>query len=118
MNTKQLKAMIREKEAIETGRIAPAGVTEVKFDARGRAIIAEHDAEAWQRAQAAKHAAKVSAARQKLNLTQEEFSVLLGVSRRTLENWEQGRRSPTGAARVLIALAEEHPRMVLRAATS
>jgi putative transcriptional regulator len=116
MNTRQLKAMLREKEALETGRLAPAAVTEVTFDAGGRAIVARRDPAAWQRAQAAAHAEKVAAARRKLRLTQAEFSTLLGVSRRTLENWEQGRRSPTGAARVLISIAESHPRMVLRAA--
>jgi len=45
-------------------------------------------------------------------LTQEEFSALLGVSRRTLEGWEQGRREPTGAARVLIEVAERHPEVL------
>jgi len=113
MNARQLKAMISEKEALETGRLTPAGVTDVTFDSRGRPVITEGDPVAWQRAKAAAHAEKVAAARRKLRLTQDEFSTLLGVSRRTLENWEQGRRAPTGAARVLIAIAEEHPRLVL-----
>jgi len=118
MNARQLKAMISEKEALETGRLTPAGVTEVTFDTRGKPVLTEHDPVAWQHAQAAAHAEKVAAARRRLQLTQDEFSTLLGVSRRTIENWEQGRRTPTGAARVLIALAGEHPRIVLRAAVA
>lgn len=116
MNAKQLKAMLREKEALETGRLAPAAVTDVTFDAKGRVIVTRLDPAGWQRGRAAAHAQKVAAARRRLRLTQEEFSTLLGVSRRTLESWEQGRRSPGGAARVLISIAESHPRMVLRAA--
>jgi transcriptional regulator with XRE-family HTH domain len=42
-------------------------------------------------------------------------SPLLGVSRRTLENWERGRRSPARAARVLIQAATAHPKTVLEA---
>jgi putative transcriptional regulator len=42
-------------------------------------------------------------------LSQTEFAQLLGVSVRTLQGWEQGRKQPTGAARTLIALAQRHP---------
>jgi hypothetical protein len=43
------------------------------------------------------------------DLSQSEFAALLGVSVKTLQNWEQGRRSPHGAARVLLHVAEKHP---------
>jgi len=46
-------------------------------------------------------------------LTQEQFVALLGISVRTLRNWEQGRRSPEGAARVLLQVAARHPEVVL-----
>jgi putative transcriptional regulator len=46
-------------------------------------------------------------------MTQQEFAHLLGVSPRTLQDWEQGRREPTGAARTLLKVAVKHP-MVLR----
>ena len=115
MNDTFLKALIREKNALETGRETPSRVTEVKFDATGRAVHTERDPVAWRCAQAAAHAERAAAARRKLKLTQEEFSALLGVSRRTLESWEQGRRVPTGAARVLLAVAARHPRVVLEA---
>lgn len=46
----------------------------------------------------------VALARRKAQLTQEQFAKLLGVSRRTLESWEQGVRRPSGAATSLIRL--------------
>ena len=51
-------------------------------------------------------------ARLKSGLTQTQFAALLGVSKRTLEQWEQGRRAPSGAARMLIRLAELHPEVL------
>ncbi len=53
-------------------------------------------------------------ARLKSGLTQARFAALLGVSKRTLEQWEQGRRKPSGAAKTLIRVAELYPG-VLRA---
>jgi putative transcriptional regulator len=40
----------------------------------------------------------------------------LGISSSTLKNWEQGRRRPTGAAKVLLRVAKRHPKIVLEAA--
>jgi putative transcriptional regulator len=51
-------------------------------------------------------------ARLKSGLTQAQFAVLMGVSKRTLEQWEQGRREPSGAAKTLIRLAELHPEIL------
>jgi putative transcriptional regulator len=42
-------------------------------------------------------------------LSQSEFATLLGISRATLQNWEQGRRIPQGPARVLLQVAAKHP---------
>jgi len=42
-------------------------------------------------------------------LSQAEFAALLGISVATLRNWEQGRRSPEGPARVLLQVAARHP---------
>ena len=44
--------------------------------------------------------------------TQEQFANLLGVSKRTLEQWEQGRRTPSGAAKTLLKVAELHPELL------
>ena len=60
-------------------------------------------------------------ARMKSGLSQSEFAGLLGVSVRTLQDWEQGRRQPSGAARTLITIAEQQPkvlRQVVKALTA
>lgn len=48
-------------------------------------------------------------ARSKVGLSQNGFADLLGVSLRTVQDWEQGRRNPTGAAQTLLRVAEQHP---------
>jgi putative transcriptional regulator len=48
-------------------------------------------------------------ARQSVNLTQKEFARLLNVSVDSIQDWEQGRRSPRGAAKTLLQVAHEHP---------
>jgi putative transcriptional regulator len=45
-------------------------------------------------------------------LSQHEFAALLGVSPRTLQDWEQGRRAPTGAAKTLLRVAVAHPEVL------
>ena len=47
--------------------------------------------------------------RRKLQLSQAAFARLMGVSTRTIQDWEQGRRSPRGPARSLLRIAEQHP---------
>ena len=55
----------------------------------------------------------VSSIREKTGLSQAVFARLLGVSVRTLQEWEQGRRSPSGAARTLLQIAAKNPRALL-----
>lgn len=57
----------------------------------------------------------VSETRARLGLSQSEFARLLGVSVRTLQEWEQGRRAPSGPARRLLAIAHKNPRVLLEA---
>ena len=52
----------------------------------------------------------VQSIREKTGLSQSRFAQLLGVSPRTLQEWEQGRRVPSGAARTLLLIAEKNPR--------
>ena len=52
-------------------------------------------------------------ARNATGLSQSQFAVLLGVSLRTLQGWEQGRKQPSGAARTLLAIARTNPKAVL-----
>jgi len=54
----------------------------------------------------------VAEARASVGLSQQEFAALLGVSARTLQDWEQGRREPTGAARTLLKVAVKHPKVL------
>jgi putative transcriptional regulator len=56
------------------------------------------------------------AARARSGLSQADFAQALGVSKRTLENWEQGRAEPTGAARRLLKLAARFPETLQRLA--
>jgi putative transcriptional regulator len=54
----------------------------------------------------------VVSARMKSGLSQARFATLLGVSVRTLQEWEQGRRHPSGAAKTLIAIAQKRPEVL------
>ncbi|MBS0376736.1 MAG: helix-turn-helix domain-containing protein [Proteobacteria bacterium] len=55
----------------------------------------------------------VASVREKTGLSQARFAVLLGVSVRTLQDWEQGRRAPSGAARTLLLVAHKNPAALL-----
>ena len=55
----------------------------------------------------------VSEIRERTGLSQSRFAELLGVSVRTLQDWEQGRRAPSGAARTLLQIAHKNPRALL-----
>ncbi|MCA4423753.1 helix-turn-helix domain-containing protein [Acinetobacter baumannii] len=50
--------------------------------------------------------------REKTGLTQAEFAARLHISARTLQNWEQGRRYPTGPAATLIRILDAHPNLI------
>ena len=81
---------VKEMKAVERGELEPARVT----------VISTPD---------------VAEVRRTLGLSQSEFSALLGVSKHTLTNWEQGRRNPSGAARTLLKVAAKNPEAVLAA---
>lgn len=55
-------------------------------------------------------------ARKKTGLSQSQFAALMGVSVRTLQGWEQGRKQPSGAARTLLAIASTNPKALLAVA--
>ncbi|MGF9763824.1 helix-turn-helix domain-containing protein [Microvirga sp. 0TCS3.31] len=54
----------------------------------------------------------VAAIRQKTGLSQTAFALRIDVQVGTIRNWEQGRRSPQGPARILLALLDRNPRIV------
>jgi putative transcriptional regulator len=70
------------------------GIREIKRGEHGRVI----------------NVPSVSAIREGTGLSQSQFARLLGVSVRTLQEWEQGRRAPSGAARTLLMIAARNPR--------
>ena len=73
------------------------GLRELKRGERGRII----------------NSPSIASIREKTGLSQARFAELLGVSVRTLQDWEQGRRAPSGAARTLLVIAERNPQALL-----
>lgn len=65
------------------------------------------------RVEAKSHIVRV---RLKSGLSQAQFAAALGVSKRTLEQWEQGRRKPSGAAKQLLKIADRHPEVLIEVA--
>ena len=57
----------------------------------------------------------IKAVRKRLQRSQSEFALMIGVSVATLQNWEQGRRRPDGPARALLKVATENPEALERA---
>lgn len=55
----------------------------------------------------------LTALRRYLGISQKEFAERIGISINTLQNWEQGRRTPDGPAKALLRLLVKHPRLVL-----
>lgn len=86
----QLVASVRQAGRIKRGEMEPTRRFEVKAE-------------------------DVKAIRAKLNKSQSEFALMIGVSVSTLQNWEQGRRQPEGPARALLRVASENPAMVAAA---
>ncbi len=58
---------------------------------------------------------QIKIVREKLDVSQREFALMIGVSLRTLQNWEQGRRKPEGPAKALLKIAARNPMAVLDA---
>ncbi len=79
------------------GREILAGIRQLKRGEHGRIITVP----------------SVASIREKTGLSQARFAELLGVSVRTLQEWEQGRRAPSGAARTLLLIAAKNPRALL-----
>lgn len=86
----KLVASIKEAGAIKAGRKAPSRVFEIKPP-------------------------EIKNVREKLKVSQNEFALMIGVSVRTLQNWEQGRRKPEGPAKALLRIASRNPSAVLDA---
>ena len=106
-----------KKDALERGRRAPSRVFRLKRRADGGFDRVEVNPEVQRRASARAWEAKseVARVRHSLDLTQEEFAGLLGIGVSTLRSWEQKKREPSGAARMLITIAIKHPEVLQEA---
>jgi putative transcriptional regulator len=102
MNTLRSRPLVgsaarpKAEEERKPGREILAGIRAIKRGEHGRVI----------------NVPPVAAIREATGLSQSEFARLLGVSIRTLQEWEQGRRAPSGAARTLLLIASRNPRVL------
>ena len=60
-------------------------------------------------------ASRVQEIRERTSLSQSEFAILIGVSVKTLQNWEQDRRRPTGPAVALLSIIAHEPQLAIKA---
>ncbi len=118
MKPRTIKAIQNEAAAVARGEVAPGRVWVVTKRADGTMERRQVRPEIYQREKAKEAAAQNEAlqARRKLGVSQDRFAELLGISAATVRNWEQGRRQPTGAAKVLLRVAVKNPKAVLAAA--
>ena len=118
MKKTELKAMGRKATAVGRGEIHAARVTRLEMLPNGYVTEIEVNAEDFRkmRATAWKEQTEAARIRQRLGMTQPEFSALLGIPIATLRKWEIGPSLPSGAARTLLLLAETHPDLVKDAA--
>lgn len=109
MKTVRMTIDVHDPHARPVGRIDAERV-----DATSEADIAEHQAadEAEALLDAARFARRV---RRRLGFTQAEFAQQIDVSLDTIRNWEQGKRSPTGAAKALLKVLDKAPEAALAA---
>jgi putative transcriptional regulator len=91
-----------EEPERDLGREILAGIREIKRGDHGRVTTIPAVAEV----------------RTNMGLSQSRFAALLGVSVRTLQEWEQGRRAPSGAARTLLLIAARNPQALLDVASA
>ena len=79
-------------------------IAEIKTGRLGRVSLLTRDGRVTE--------SPIAKARLVSKLSQSQFAALMGVSLRTLQEWEQGRRTPSGAAKTLLRVAELHPEVL------
>lgn len=112
----ELAESIRQAKAVRRGDAAPSRVWNVTRSKGGKLHRRQLDPQVYQQERRVEWENTVADTRSKLRLSQGRFAELLGISVKTLHNWEQGRRQPTGAARVLLRMAARHPKVFLEEA--
>jgi putative transcriptional regulator len=80
------------------------GIREIKAHKSGRKTL---------RTRTLKQPSSPQVIRARMNLSQSAFAGMLGVSLRTVQDWEQGRRKPSGPAEALLRIAEQNPEVFL-----
>ncbi|MBE7498273.1 MAG: helix-turn-helix domain-containing protein [Verrucomicrobiaceae bacterium] len=119
MKTSELNAIHAEIAALRSGKLAPTRAWKLEKLPDGSVRRIALKPETVRKANADKEAARLAQdARAALKVTQKDFATLLGVSLRTLHQWEQGRRKPTGAALTLLRVARSNPRAVMKAVSA
>ena len=110
-------ALKARKDALMKGERAPSRVFRIEQNPDGTFSRVAVNPESQRRRSAKAWAAKseVAKVRQSLGLTQEDFAGLLGIGLSTLRSWEQNKREPSGAARMLITIALKHPEVLQEA---
>jgi DNA-binding transcriptional regulator YiaG len=117
----RVQVALREMQAIARGEALPSRVWEVASDGRGgftrrQLDPAEYCASQRKRGLLLDPMNEAVAARVTLGLTRERSAELLGISVRTLKNWELERREPNRVAQLLLRVAASHPKAVAKAA--
>jgi DNA-binding transcriptional regulator YiaG len=107
----------RRKDALVKGERAPSRVFRIEKMADGTIFRVAVNPESQRRKAAKGWEAKseVAKVRYSLDLTQEDFAKLLGIGLSTLRSWEQQKREPSGAAKMLIHIALKHPEVLQEA---
>ena len=118
MKKEKVKKLAAEVAAMECGKVTPGRVWRMTKRADGTYAREQVDPEEYRAARAAEAEAEALAltVRRKLGVSQGEFADLFGISVGTLRGWEQKRRRPTGAAELLLRVAERHPEIVRKVA--
>lgn len=109
----ELSEALRRAKAVRRGEAAPARVWSVTPGRAGKLQRRQLDPEKYQAERRAEWENTIAVTRRHLRLSQNQFAELLGISVKTLHNWEQGRRKPTGPARILLRVVSRHPEVVL-----
>jgi len=115
--TSKAAALKARKDALERGERTPARVfrIEKKPDGTFSRVAVNPESQRRKSAKAWEAKSEVAKVRHSLGLTQEAFAGLLGIGLSTLRSWEQNKRQPSGAARMLITIALKHPEVLQEA---
>jgi DNA-binding transcriptional regulator YiaG len=113
-NPPAASALKAKKDALMKGERAPSRVfrVEQKPDGSFSRVAVNPESQRRRSAKAWATKSEVAKVRHSLGLTQEDFSELLGIGLSTLRSWEQNKREPSGAARMLISIALKHPEVL------